>query len=86
MQVSRRTGDGDLGEGQPAQEGGDGGRVGVPLPGIANERDVGLELLAMGGEEGREARASRFFLALDEHADVDGKLAMLVEPGAARPR
>ena len=38
MQVARRSGHSDLGESEPAQEGGDGGRVGVQLPGVADER------------------------------------------------
>ena len=60
-----------------------GGCILVPLSGIADEREVGRKLIAVGGEEGGKARASRFLLALDEHADIDGEGTMLGEPGAA---
>jgi hypothetical protein len=52
------------------------------LPGIADKRDVGPELVAMGAKKRGEARTPGLFLAVDEHADVDGKLPVLEEPGA----
>ena len=84
MQIARRTSDGDLGESKPAQEGGDGGRLRVPLPGVADQRDVRLELIAMRRQEGSETRAAGLFLALDQHADIDRKLAMRLDPGSRR--
>src|SRR3990170_8141430 len=84
MQVSRRAADGDLREGEPAQEGGNGGGVGVPLPGIADKRDVGPELVAMGGQKRGKTGTPGLFLALDEHADIDGKLSVLCKPGTGR--
>jgi hypothetical protein len=58
VKITRRPGHRQLGEGEAAQEGGDGRRVGVPLPGVTDEADVRLELCAVHVEEGRKARAA----------------------------
>ena len=81
MQVAGRAGDGDLGEGQAAQEGRDGGRVLVPLPRIANKADVGSELLAMALEKGGKTGTAEFFLAFEQNRHLDGQAAMRGEPG-----
>jgi hypothetical protein len=58
MQIARRAAHGDFGEGEAAQEGGDGGRLRIQLPGVADEADIGFEFLAVAGEEGGEAWAA----------------------------
>ncbi len=83
MQVARRAGDGDLGIGEAAQEGGDGWGVRVPLAGIADETKIGLELITVLLEKRRQARAAGFFLALEQHRDIDRQPPMHGEKGAA---
>ena len=83
MKIARGPRDRDFGEGKAAQEGRYRGCVFVPLSGIADEREVGFELIAVCGEEWGEARASQFLLALEEHADIDRQGSMRGEPGSA---
>jgi hypothetical protein len=70
MQVSRGTAEGDFGKGETAQKGGNSRRIGIPLARVANKGDVGPELIAVGREEGEEARAACFFLTFDEHRET----------------
>ncbi len=83
MQIAIGAGDGDLGVSESPQEGGDRRAVLVPLPGVANEGEIGFELLGMRIEEGRQRRAAQFLLALQEHGHVDRQPPLGLEPGAA---
>ena len=59
------------------------GRRRVPHRGVADEQQVGLQRLGVFGEERRQRRRAGLLLALEQHADVAGQAAVLVE-GAAR--
>ena len=65
-----------------AQRDGDRGRRPVPHAGVADERDVGLQLFGVRGEEGRQRRRSGLFLAFEQRGDMAGRAAELPE-GAA---
>ncbi len=55
----------------------------VPLAGVADERNVRLQCVAMRGEKRRQTWTAGFLLAFQQHGDVDGERAMGVVPGAA---
>ena len=79
MQVAVGAPDHDLLADQPAQHGGDGGRVGVPHAGVADEREVGLELVRVGVDEGGKRRRTGLLLALEQNRHVAGQAARLAE-------
>jgi hypothetical protein len=54
------------------------------MAGVANERDVRLDLVAVRGQERRKTRAAGFFLAFEQDGDVDGERAVGGVPRAAR--
>ena len=54
------------------------------MRGVADERDVGLQLLGICREERDHARARRFLLALEQHGEVDRQPAGHRHPGARR--
>ena len=83
MQIARRPGYGDLGERKPAQKGGDGWRVGIQLPGVADEANVGLQFLSVVIREEGEARASGLLFAFEKDGHVDRQASMHGKPGAA---
>ncbi len=84
MQIARRAGDDHLGGSQPAQHGRDGGCILVPLAGIADENDVGLQFLAALFQEGGQGGRAALLFALDHHRDGDRQFASHRLPGARR--
>ncbi len=83
MQVARGAVHRDLVGDVAAQHGGDGRRAGVDHARVADQRDPGRELVAVLVEEGRQALAAGFLLALDQHGDAAGQGARHRLPGAA---
>src|SRR3974390_732581 len=68
----------DLGVEQAAQADAERGNVGRKQLGVGDQGEVGLQLLfaGVGLHVVLDAFAADFFFALDEHADVDGQLAV----------
>ena len=56
---------------QPAQRRRDRRRVGVPHAGVANQCEVGLEVVFVFFKERNEIFRTDFFLTLDDNRDVD---------------
>ena len=75
MQIPVGAGDLDVLIDQPAQRGGDRRRVGVPHGGIADQRQVELELGGIVAHEFEQMRRTAFLLALDHHGDRQRQLA-----------
>ena len=84
MEVAGWTGDDHLAGAKAAQHGRDRRRVGIPLAGVANEREVLGEFIPIGFKEGREARTAGLFLAFDQDRNRDRQATRRVMPGAAR--
>ena len=79
MQVAVGRVDRHLLERQAAQHGGDRRRFGVPHPGVADQRQVGLQRFGVGGEERRQRHRAGLLLALEQHGDVAGQAAVGAE-------
>ena len=69
-------------EHEAAQHGGDRRRLRVPHLGVADERQIGLQRLGVGGEEGGQRGRAGLLLALEQDGDVAGQAAIGAE-GAA---
>ena len=68
---------------QSAQRGGDRRRIRIPHAGVADQREVGLEVLLVGFKKRNEILRSDFFFALDHDGDVDRQRAGHGFPGPA---
>ena len=68
---------------QPAQRGGDRRRIGVPHAGVADQREVGLEVVLVRFEKRNEILRSDFLLALDDDGDVERQRTGHGFPGPA---
>ncbi len=66
---------------QPAQHQCDAGCILVPLRGITNEREISRHLLAVLGEEARQARRTALLLAFEQDGHGDRQLAGDLLPG-----
>ncbi len=75
MQVAVGAGDLDLLIDQPAQRGGDRRRVGVPHGGIADQREVELELVGIVAHEFEQVLRAALLFALDHGGDLQRQLA-----------
>lgn len=84
VEVARRACNYELVAGEATQHRGDGGRILVPLAGVANEHEIGFELVAILGEEVRERRRAALFFALDQHRNGDRQIARNLFPGPCR--
>ena len=84
VQIAAGAGDDELGAGEAAQLRRDRRRVLVPLAGVAHERQVGLHLLAVLGQEPRQRRRAALLLALEQHGDGDRRGAGHAPPGPHR--
>ena len=82
MEVAVGGVDRHLLEREAAQHGGDRRRLGVPHLGVADQRQVRLQRLGVGGEEGGQGDRAGLLLALEQHGDVARQAAMGAE-GAA---
>ncbi len=71
MQVDVRSHDVDLRVHQAAQAERDGRHVAFEEPGVADDRDIGDETLALRGEPRAEVGRAGFLLALEQVLDVD---------------
>jgi hypothetical protein len=71
VKIDVRAGDGDLLADAAPEHGGDGRGLPVPHVGVANECDIGLELLAIGMKEIFEVRAVGFLIAVDENGNLE---------------
>ena len=83
MQIAVGGLDLDLVIDEPAQRGGDRRRVLVPHAGVADQREVGLQVGLVLLEERHEVLRADFFLALDDDGDVDRQRSRHRLPGAA---
>ena len=83
MQVAVGGLDGDLVIHQAAQRGCDGGRVRVPHAGVADQREVGLQLIPDRLHERHEILRADFFFAFDQDRDIDRQRSRHLLPGAA---
>ena len=84
MEVAVGSLDPDLVIEEAAQRRGDGRRLGIPHAGVADERDVGGKLAAMGLDPGRQMLGAALFLALDQERDVERQRSRHRLPGPAR--
>ena len=75
---------GDLEGRHSAQARGDAGGLRVPHVGVADERDVGPQIVRMGIEEARQGGAARFLLALEKDRYGDRQLAVSIKNCPAR--
>ena len=75
MEVDRGPDDVDLGVHQPAQTERDRRQVALEEPGVADDRDIGRELVALGLEPVIEMDRARLLLALEDVFDVDREAA-----------
>ena len=75
MQVAVGAGDLDVLIDQPAQRGGDRRRLGVPHGGIADQRQVELELGGIVAHELEQMLRAALLLALDHGGDIQRQLA-----------
>ena len=68
----------DLGIEQAAQSHTQSGKIGREQLGVGDQREVGLQFAGVGVLQDVffDALAAHFFFALDQHADVDGQLAV----------
>ena len=64
-----------------AQRIGEAGQAGLDVLGVADDDDVGLQAGLVFAEERQQVTRADFFLALDQHLDVDGQLAVRFEEG-----
>ena len=68
---------------QAAQADADRRRIAVPHAGVADQRELGLQLLGIGLEERLQRRRAGFLLALEQDRHLAGQLAVHVLVGAA---
>lgn len=80
VEVVRRAGELEEHVDEAAQAVGDGGDAAGELVGVADDGDVGLEVVLVLLDEGGEVGAADFFFAFDEEGDVDGRAGVLL-PG-----
>ena len=83
MQVLVGAGDRDLLAQQAAQAGGDRRHPIGEEAGVADQRELGAQLLGILLQEGDERGRARFLLALEEQGQLAGKLPVHRLPGAA---
>ena len=84
MQIAAGGLDLDLVIDEPAQLRGDRRRVRVPHAGVADQREIGLEVRLVRFEERHEILRTDLLLALDDDGDVDRQRSRDLLPGAAR--
>ena len=84
MQVAIGAGDGDFLADQTAQRHRDRRMAAAPHVGVADKRQIGGQLLRIGGHERRQVGAARFLLAFEQHGDARRQLAGHRLPGADR--
>jgi hypothetical protein len=83
MQVAIGGLDLDLVIDQPAQRGGDRRGIGIPHAGVANQREIRLEVSLVRFQKRHEVFRADFLLALDHDGDVDRQRPRHRLPGAA---
>ncbi len=66
---------------QPAQAVGDSGDVAVELVGIADDGDVGFQIVLSRSQKVFQIIAANLFFAFDQHDEIDGNSAVLLPGG-----